>query len=1097
MSRLKYFLFILIGCLFSCKKEKSQTDVLFKILPSTQTGISFNNVVNFTDDFNVFNYRNFYNGGGVAIGDINNDGLADIFFTSNQSENRLYLNKGNLKFEDITQKAGMKGIHKWHTGATMVDINADGWLDIYVCNSGDLDGDDKANELYINQKNNTFKEMASAYGLDDKGLSTHAAFFDYDHDGDLDCYVLNNSYRPVESFGFSVKLRYERDSLGGHRLYRNDQNRFVDVSEQAGIFGSAIGFGLGLTVGDVNNDAWDDIYVSNDFFEKDYLYINQKNGTFKESISDEMEHISQASMGSDMVDINNDGLLDIFTTDMLPEGDYKLKTTTVFDDYNLYNAKLRSDFHHQFGANCLQLNNGDGTFSEIAAFAGINATDWSWGALSFDFNNDGWKDLFVSNGISKDLTDQDFLNYFTSSRLMDNARMGVVDFKEMLNNMKSNPISNYGFINNKNLTFKNASIDLGLDALSFSNGASYGDLDNDGDLDLVVNNENQEAFVYQNMSSEKLKTKFLKVKLQGLAPNTFGFGAKVTIYNKNLVQTLCQMPSRGFESSVEPVLNFGLANLPSVDSLKIVWPNRQMQTLYNLKANTTQLLKQANANQIFTPITSTVKPLFAEVNIASGNLEHKEDNFIDFNIEKLMPKMLSSEGPKMAVADVNGDGNDDIFVCGAKDDYSKLYIASKNNTGYVESKQKILSATNTSDNTDAVFFDADKDGDQDLFLVYGGNEIKLGSIYLLPKLFLNDGKGNFTRSTNLPFLNISASCIAVNDYDKDGDEDIFIGARCIPGVYGISPKSVMLQNLGKGNFEDATAQFGANFNTLGMVTDAEWADLDNDKVKELIVVGDWMPITILKVNKDQLIKVTQIPHSSGWWNCLTLKDVNQDGKVDILGGNMGLNSKIKADELHPAKMYINDFDQNGQTEPIAVYYKSDGKAYPFNLRADLVAQIPSLKKKFLRYDSYAGKAIEDVFTKEQLESSKLLMVDETRTCLFVNNGNFNFNKVALPTRAQLSPVFSILVTDLNLDNHVDLFLAGNFYGLKPEVGRYDASYGVTLLANPKGGFKYLENKQSGLFIKGEVRDIKMIEKKDKKTIVVSRNNDKIKFYRNF
>ncbi|TAF46560.1 MAG: hypothetical protein EAZ51_01070 [Sphingobacteriales bacterium] len=1086
-------IFIASFCIISCK-SKTNTKPLFKTLPSTATGITFINTVNYSHNFNVFNYRNFYNGAGVAIGDINNDGLADVFFTANQGNNKLYLNKGNWKFEDITAKAGVKGIHKWHTGVSMVDINADGWLDIYVCNSGDINGDDKANELYINQQNGTFKEQAQQYGLNDKGLSTHAAFFDYDHDGDLDCYILNNSYRPIESFGFSVKLRYERDALGGHRLYRNDKSKFVDVSEKAGIYGSAIGFGLGLSVGDVNNDGWDDIYVSNDFFEKDYLYINQKNGTFKEVIADAMGHISQASMGSDMMDVNNDGYLDIFTTDMLPEPDVKLKTTTVFDDYNLSNAKIRSDFHHQFAANCLQLNNGDGTFSEVAAYAGVNATDWSWGALSFDFNNDGWKDLFVSNGISKDLTDQDFLNYFSSSVVMDNAKAGIVDFEGMLNKMKSNPIPNYGFINQKNLTFKNATLEMGFDAPSFSNGAAYGDLDNDGDLDLVVNNENAEAFVYRNTASETLKTNFLKVKLKGHSPNTFGYGVRVTIYSKNDIQVLQQMPSRGFQSSVEPILNFGLGNTKQIDSLVVLWPNLKTQSIKNIIGNKTIVLQQANAHQKFEPQKVSGNPFFNPLKVSqfiAGNILHKENNFIDFNIERLIPKMLSADGPKITVADVNGDGLDDFLIGAAKGDVNKLFLALPNGKGFKLSIQPVLQMPNASDNTDAVFLDADNDGDKDFLLVYGGNEDKLGSISLIPKLFLNDGKGNFTRAASIPFLSINAACAKASDFDNDGDIDVFIGARSIPGFYGLSPNSVLLQNDGKGGFNDVTTAVAPQLAKLGMVTDAQWADIDQDGTQELIVVGDWMPITILKYQNKKLKLFKTLANSSGWWNCLNISDIDGDGKPDIIAGNLGQNSKIKADAKHPARLYTNDFDKNGQTEPIAVYYKTDGKAYPFNLRADLVAQLPQLKKKFLRYDAYAGKAIEDVFTEDELSSSQLLQVQETRSCIFRNIGTGNFVKQPLPMQAQLSPVYAILVSDFNNDKIPDMFLGGNFYGLKPEVGRYDACYGLTFLGTKNHSFTYKNPTQSGLLVTGEVRDVKEIKLKNKSFLLLSRNNDSV------
>ncbi len=1068
-------------------------DALFQALPSSETGITFNNKVVDDGEYNVFNYRNFYNGGGVAIGDVNNDGKPDIFFTSNQGENKLYINKGNWKFEDVTAKAGLKGYKRWHTGVTMVDINGDGWLDIYVCNSGGMKDADRANELYINQKDGTFKEEAAKYGLADKGLSTQAIFFDFDHDGDLDCFVLNNSYRPIGSFGYNRDQRNIRDPQNGDRLYRNDNGKFVDISAQAGIYGSEIGFGLGIGAADLFNSGWDDMYVSNDFFEHDYLYKNLHNGKFSEVSNDALRHMSLSSMGSDIADINNDGYLDIFTTDMLPENDYRLKTTTKFDEFDVYNAKLKNSFHHQFTTNCLQLNNGDGTFSDIANLAGVNATDWSWGALCFDFNNDGWKDIFVSNGISRDLTNQDFLTYFSSDEVMNQVKHGGFKAKQLLDKMPKTPITSYGFVNQHNLQFSNQSMQLGFSKPSFSNGAAYGDLDGDGDLDLVVNNENGEAFIYRNMTSERTHAHYLKVNLKGSGMNTFGIGAKVTIYTKGNQQLLEQMPTRGFESSVEPVLNFGVGAYKKIDSLKVIWPGMQMQILKNLNANTSITLKQTDAKLTYIPARAPAKPFYKNVTATDikGDIYHKENDFKDFDVQRLIPKMLSTEGPKLAVADVNGDGLEDFFMGGATGDTAKLFIQQPNGT-FMQKRQNAFESDKNSESIGALFYDVNHDGSKDLIVVSGGNMEKEGSLDLLARLYMNDGKGNFTRKfKGWPIVSINASCVRVNN----NNGDLFIGARSVPGEYGVIPSSKLLRNDGHGNFTDITTTVAPDLIKLGMVTDAQWADIDGSGKNSLVVVGDWMPVTILKYVNGKLKKTSEVANSSGWWNCLAVADLNGDGKMDLIAGNNGLNSKIKADVSRPAELYVSDFDNNGQVECIPVYYKTDGKAYPFNLHDDIIRQLPYLKKKFLRYDAYAGKGINDIFTSEELSKAAVLRVTQTQSCIFYNNGKGTFTMKPLAIRAQFSPIFGILVSDINNDGIPDLFLGGNFYGLKPEVGRYDASYGVTLLGNAKHGFDYIPPAKSGLFVLGEVRDISIITTKNGKEVIVSRNNDALQLYK--
>lgn len=1090
----KYLTIIICWLSFSCtdRVEEKNSDALFQLVPSAQTGISFVNSVKDTRDLNIFNFRNFYNGAGVAIGDINNDGLPDVFFTANQGKNKLYINKGNWKFEDVTAAAGIKNENKWYTGVTMADVNGDGWLDIYVCNSGGLVGYNRPNDLYINQRNGTFKEEAAAYGLDDRGLTTHAAFFDYDHDGDLDCFVLNNSPRSIESFGYNKSIRDIRDKVNGDRFYRNDNGKFVDISQQAGIYGSEIGFGLGITVGDLNNDGWEDMYISNDFFERDYLYINQKNGTFKEVINQAMGHMSQGSMGSDMVDINNDGLLDVFTTEMLPENDYKLKTTIKFDDYDVQNARLEGDFHHQFTSNCLQINNGDGTFSEVAQLAGVDATGWSWGALSFDFDNDGLKDLLVCNGISKDLTDQDFLEFFGSSEVLNKVKEGGFQFEDILKRMPSNKVKNYAFLNTGNLHFKNLTDSLGFGTPSFSNGAAYGDLDNDGDVDVIVNNENDEAFVYRNNASERLQNHFLKIKLNGEKPNTQGIGSRVSVYTKSGLQILEQMPSRGFQSSMDYNLHFGLGKDNILDSVVIRWPDQKVQTVKNLRADTLLLLNQQDAREIFNNPADLHKPLFSDVTstVISGNISHRENQFIDFDVERLIPRMLSTEGPTLAVADINNDGLEDFFLGNSIGDTAKIFIQHKNGK-FTSLPQPAFVNDKYFETTASIFADVDGDGDNDLLLGAGGNQAKLGSPYLYVRLYKNDGRGLFTRDTvSLPKVSVDASCIVMCDIDNDGKKDIFIGARCIPGSYGLAPSSVLLRNTGSGQFEDVSAKNASALINLGMVTDAKYEDIDGNHTKELIVVGDWMPVTIFKFENGVLKMSAQIKNSNGWWNTLEAVDIDDDGDIDLMAGNAGLNSRITGSPDKPAKLYVGDFDKNGQIECIPVYYKSDGKAYPYFMKGELQAQIPALKKQFLYFSDYAGKPIEQVFSPEQLKDVTVLHVNETRTTLYLNDGKGHFTNNPLDQMAQLSYIFACHVADLNHDGKKDVFMAGNFYGLKPQAGRFDASYGVTLLNKP-GGFTYLKPSESGLFINGEVRDIKAVGD----YIIVAINNQPLKIFK--
>lgn len=1096
--------------LFSCKKKQ---DTLFEELPASQTGIDFVNRSLEKKEFNIFNYRNFYNGGGVAIGDVNNDGFADIFVTSNFEENKLYLNKGvkdgkSFEFEDVSKEAGIVIKKFWSTGATFADVNGDGLLDIYVCNSGSQD--QRGNQLYINKgvgRNGipSFKEMAKEVGLEDGGFSTHAAFFDYDRDGDLDMYLLNNSFTPIDRLGF-MNLRNERDKLGGHKLFRNDiENgslKFTDVSEQAGIYGSLIGFGLGITIGDVNNDNWLDIYISNDFYERDYLYINQKNGTFKEDLESQMPHISLSSMGADIADINNDGNLDIFVTDMLPADDRRLKTTSTFESYNLSEMKLKRGFWHQYMRNMLHLNNGDGTFSEIGEFSGVHATDWSWGALIFDMDNDGLKDIFVANGIAKDLTDQDFVEFLGDRNTMQQMLEGKkFDYKEFTDKISSVPIPNYTYKNNGNLQFTNTVDSWGLKGPGFSNGAAYGDLDNDGDLDLVVNNVNAPLSVYKNKTNEVNKNHFLRVHLKGTAKNLNGIGATITVYQQGSKKVLQQMPNRGFQSSSDHQLVFGLGQNATIDSLMIVWPDDKMQVLQNPKADVSLTLDYKNANQVFKVIEPYSKNLlFTDITNGTLDYTHQESNFVDYDRDVLLKQKYSTQGPAIAVGDVNGDGLDDIYFGGAAGQAKKLYIQQKNGK-FLESNQADFSFDGTTENTDAVFFDADKDGDLDLFVVTGSNEFEINASELHDVLYLNDGKGNFKRDLRFPAINENGSCVAVADFDKDGDLDMFVGSRMIPGKYGMNPPSNLYINDGTGEFKNMSKRFMPQINELGMVTDAEWLDIDKDGFEDLIITQDWGGIVIFKNEKGRTLTLKEtIKNSESNWNSLKPADIDGDGDLDFIVGNLGANTKLKASVEYPAYLDVNDFDKNGTVEQIISCVTEDGNTYPMVLKAELQKALPMIKKRFIKYTDYANKPISDIFTAEQMKDGIRKKIVTTQTSFLINDGKGNFSLKALPMQAQLSPIFAIETGDFNNDGILDIVLAGNFFDVLPEWGRFDANYGLLLQGKGKGEFEAVSPNNSGFRTQGQVRKMYKVKttihnpNTTEEMLVLAKNNDKAQIF---
>ncbi len=1092
MNKLIYSCFIVL-ILISCRKEQPKktqdTDktTLFTKLSSKTTNIDFINQVNNEKDFNIFTYRNFYNGGGVAIGDINNDGLPDLYLTANQKKNKLYLNKGNFAFEDISSFSKTTGKNSWSTGVVMVDINADGLLDIYVCNAGNVKGDDQKNELFINNGDLTFTEKAAEYNLADSGFTTHAAFFDYDRDGDLDVYLLNNSFIPVSSLGYVNKrnLRAKDWEIpeilkgGGDKLLRNDNNSFTDVSESAGIYGSLIGFGLGVTIGDINKDMLPDIYVSNDFYERDYLYINKGDGTFSEEIKDWMPHLSISSMGADMADINNDGYPEIFVTDMLPEGDQRLKETSSFESYDVYKLKKSRDFHNQYMQNSLQLNNGNNTFSEIAFYGGVAKTDWSWGALLFDMDNDGYRDIYVSNGIYHDLTNQDFMNFFANDIIQ---KMTLTGKKEevdsIINKMPSTPIPNYAFKNNKDLTFSNVTKDWGLEEPTFSNGSTYGDLDNDGDLDLVVNNFNMPVSIYQN-NSEKEKNNYLKVQIKGGDKNTFGIGSVVEVFFNDKVQRQELIPTRGFQSSIDYIMTIGLGKTETVDSLQVIFPNGKNQVIRDVALNSLITLDQKNAihdykhrstlgNTFFEAVTHTISP-------------HKEDPYVDFDYEGLIYKMQSREGPALAVGDVNGDGNDDVFIGGAYKQTGKLYLQSEEG----KLKPAAFETEEIFEDTAAIFNDIDGDQDLDLIIGSGGN---FKGARTGVRSYINDGKGNFSRGNIILPTNTNIAVLAPYDYDQDGDIDFFVGSQGISGVYGVSPQSYLMENDGKGNFRNVTNEKASGVKTVGMVTDATWQDIDGDHKKDLIVVGEWMSPKIFKNDKGEINPFsTNLDSISGWFNTVEAKDLDNDGDIDLVLGNRGLNAIYQASETNPVKMYVNDFDNNGTVEQIFTQ-TSNGKDIPIHLKKEITGQINSLKKQNLKFSEYATKSIDQLFSVEVLENTIVKTVNNFASLVVYNDGKGNFEVEELPKEVQLSCIFDVETADLNKDGVLDLILAGNNFGFKPQFSRLDASRGNVLLSDENGN--YVDQKASGFFVEDEVRAMQWVKNKSGEKFLITGINDK-------
>ena len=1081
----------LSACQDKPKQEHASSNepTLFTLLTPEETGVGFQNILNEGLNTNILMYEYFYNGGGVASGDFNGDGNIDLYFTSNMSENKFYINKGSgngasPRFEDVTEASGAGGRSgPWKTGVNTVDINADGKLDIYLCYSGAMPAEKRTNQLFINQGNNakgipTFIEKAEEYGLASRGFSNQSYFLDYDKDGDLDMLLLNHNPKnlPILNEASTAEFLKTDDPERGLRLFKQTNGHFDDVTTKSGINGSALSYGLGLGMADFNDDGWMDFYLSNDYAVPDYLYLNNKNGTFTNTVQQSLGHTSQFSMGNDVSDINNDGHDDIFTLDMIPESNHRQKLLLAPDNFAKFNLNVKSGFYYQYMRNMLHVNNGNGDFSEVGQMQGISNTDWSWAALFADFDNDGWKDLFVSNGYYHDYTNMDFIKYMDDF-VQKKGRLVREDVLEIIAKMPASNVVNYLFKNQKGTSFSNETIAWGINRPSNSNGSAYADLDNDGDLDLIVNNINQPAFIYRNESEKLTKNNYLQIKLKGTNGNTQGIGSKISIYAKGKIQSQNQTITRGYLSAISPVLHFGLGKEPKIDSLKILWSSGKQQIIRNLTVNQILTLDENNASE--KPSKKlTEKAFFTEIP-SPIPYQNPLISINDFDRQLLLISEPSYTGPCMAKGDLNKDGLDDIFVGGTSGQSASLYIQQKGGRFQLQ-KTPAFETDKANHDESAIIFDANNDGFQDIYVASGGyHSFAENDALLQDRLYLNDGKGNgsslrYIKSLNaLPPMLSSKSCVAVNDVNGDGFTDIFVGSRMIPGKYPVTPVSYFLMNDGKGHFTNQTQKMAPELEKIGMVTDAVWIDLNQDNKKELVVVGEWMPVTVFAYEKGKMVNKTNTyfdKNYNGFWNKIAVGDFNKDHKPDLMIGNWGDNSQIKASENAPAETYYKDFDNNGSVESILCCY-IQGKSYPYVTRDELLNQIGGYRTQYPIYESYADATLETIFTPEDLKDAGHLTANHLQTTLFLSTSTSKFKASPLPVQAQYSPVHTITILDFDKDGNDDVLLCGNNLHTKIRLGRMDANYGFLMKGNGKGNFQYINQSLSGFKLKGDVRSV--------------------------